>query len=295
MDNKLRLMIFGAGFSGRAIGKKLADTFEFVGGTTRSEEKFELLRAHNITPFTFSGDAFSSQLEKELSKVTHLIQSISPDKTGDPIIPLVGDNLRAIMPELKWVGYLSTVGVYGNHNGAWVDEETICKPVSKRSVARVEAENLWQELCEKSDIPLAILRLSGIYGPGRNTFENYKKGTARRLVKKDQVFNRIFVDDIAGASELLIRNNKAGIFNVTDNEPAPPQDVVEYAAQLLGVNPPDEIDFETAELSPMARSFYGENKRVSNTKIKELGYVFTQPNYRAALEYLKANFYPHGI
>ena len=295
MDNKLRLMIFGAGFSGRAIGKKLNETFEFVGGTTRSEEKFELLRAHNITPFTFSGDAFSSQLEKELSKVTHLVQSISPDKTGDPIIPLVGHDLRAIMPELKWVGYLSTVGVYGNHDGAWVDEETICKPVSKRSVARVEAENLWQELCKNSDIPLAILRLSGIYGPGRNTFENYIKGTARRLVKKDQVFNRIFVDDIAGASELLMRNNNAGIFNVTDNEPAPPQDVVAYAAQLLGVNPPDEIDFETAELSPMARSFYGENKRVSNAKIKKLGYEFTQPNYRAALEYLKANYYPNGI
>ncbi|MEP3198548.1 MAG: SDR family oxidoreductase [Lentilitoribacter sp.] len=291
----MRLMIFGAGFSGRAIGKKLSETFDFVGGTTRSEDNFELLTEHKISPFTFQGDEFSPELQTQLSSVTHLIQSISPDKNGDPIIPLVDQNLLNIMPNLKWVGYLSTVGVYGNHDGAWVDEETICKPVSKRSVARVEAENLWQELCERSDIPLAILRLSGIYGPGRNTFENYKKGTARRLIKKDQVFNRIFVDDIAGAIELLIRNNKAGIFNVTDNEPAPPQDVVEYAAQLLGVNPPDEIDFETAELSPMARSFYGENKRVSNAKIKKLGYEFEQPDYRAALDYLKAEFYPHGI
>jgi nucleoside-diphosphate-sugar epimerase len=295
MDENLRLMIFGAGFSGRAIGKKLSKTFDLVGGTTRSEDKFELLTKHNISPFTFKGDEFSPELQTQLSSITHLIQSISPDKTRDPIIPLVGENLRDVMPNLQWVGYLSTVGVYGNHDGAWVDEATVCKPVSRRSVARVEAENLWQELCEQTDIPLAILRLSGIYGPGRNTFENYKKGTARRLVKKDQVFNRIFVDDIAGATELLIQHNTAGIFNVTDNQPAPPQDVVAYAAELLGIEPPEEIDFETAELSPMARSFYGENKRVSNAKIKKLGYEFEQPDYRAALDYLKAEFYPHGI
>lgn len=295
MDKNLRLMIFGAGFSGRAIGKKLSKTFDFVGGTTRSEDKFELLTKHNISPFIFSGDGFSPELQNELGSITHLIQSISPDKIGDPIIPLVGENLQNLMPNLKWVGYLSTVGVYGNHDGAWVDEETMCKPVSKRSVARVKAENLWQELCEQSDIPLAILRLSGIYGPGRNTFENYKKGTARRLIKKDQVFNRIFVDDIAGASELLMGENTSGIFNITDNQPAPPQDVVAYAAELLGIEPPEEIDFDTAELSPMARSFYGENKRVSNAKIKKLGYEFEQPDYRAALDYLKTEFYPNGI
>lgn len=291
----MRLMIFGAGFSGRAIGKKLSEAATFVGGTTRSEDKFEMLRDHRISPFEFAGNGFSIELETELKSVTHIIQSISPDKSGDPIIPLIDGNLRDVMPKLEWVGYLSTVGVYGNHDGAWVDEATQCKPVSKRSVARMEAENLWQKVCENEGIPLAILRLSGIYGPGRNTFENYKKGTARRLVKKDQVFNRIFVDDIAGATELLIQNNTPGIFNVTDNEPAPPQDVVAYAAELLGISPPDEIDFETAELSPMARSFYGENKRVSNAKIKQLGYVFQQPNYRAALKYLKENFYPKGI
>ena len=291
----MRLMIFGAGFSGRAIGKKLSDTFAFVGGTTRSEDKFDMLRAHQISPFEFSGESFSNELDAELKTVTHLVQSISPDKSGDPLIPLLYGKLGEVMPELEWVGYLSTVGVYGNHDGAWVDEETLCKPVSKRSIARMEAENLWQDLCEHADIPLAILRLSGIYGPGRNTFENYKKGTARRLIKKDQVFNRIFVDDIAGATELLIKDNTPGIFNVTDNEPAPPQDVVAYAAELLDINPPDEIDFETADLSPMARSFYGENKRVSNAKIKQLGYEFQQPNYRAALEYLKENFYAKGI
>lgn len=291
----MRLMIFGAGFSGRAIGKRLSETFAFVGGTTRSEDKFAMLREHQISPFEFTGSGFSSELEAELKTTTHLIQSISPDKSGDPLIPLLDGKLRDVMPKLEWVGYLSTVGVYGNHDGAWVDEETQCKPVSKRSVARMEAENSWQNICGDADIPLAILRLSGIYGPGRNTFENYKKGTARRLIKKDQVFNRIFVDDIAGATELLIQNNAPGIFNVTDNEPAPPQDVVAYAAEFLGIAPPVEIDFESADLSPMARSFYGENKRVSNAKIKQLGYKFQQPNYRAALVYLKDNFYPNGI
>lgn len=288
-------MIFGAGFSGRAIGKKLSETFDYVGGTTRSEDNFDLLRSHHISPFTFSGDGFSTELQNELSAATHIIQSISPDRSGDPIVPIIKDRLIDFMPNLQWVGYLSTVGVYGNHDGAWVDEDTKCRPSSKRSLARMDAENLWKVLCQTIDIPLATLRLSGIYGPGRNTFENYKKGTARRLIKKNQVFNRIFVDDIAGAAELLIQNNTSGIFNVTDNEPAPPQDVVTYAAELLGIDPPDEIDFDRAELSPMARSFYGENKRVSNARIKKLGYEFEQPNYRAALNYLQTNFYQNGI
>lgn len=291
----MNLMIFGAGFSGSAIGDRLSSTCDFVGGTTRSDEKFETLQHHNITPFNFTGEHLSDELRTELGTTTHLIQSISPDKTGDPLIPLLGDDLKTLMPQLEWVGYLSTVGVYGNHDGAWVDEETVCKPVSKRSLARLQAEQLWQDICQTNGIHLAILRLSGIYGPGRNTFENYRKGTARRLIKKDQVFNRIFVDDIAGATALLANRNEGGIFNITDDEPAPPQDVVAYAAQLLAMSPPDEIDFETAELSPMARSFYGENKRVSNAKIKALGYQFEQPNYRAALEYLKENFYDQGF
>lgn len=291
----MKLMIFGAGFSGSAIGDRLSSTCEFVGGTTRSDEKFATLQRHNITPFNFTGEHLSDELRTELQSTTHLIQSISPDKTGDPLIPLLGDDLKTLMPQLEWVGYLSTVGVYGNHDGAWVDEDTVCKPVSKRSIARLEAEQLWQDICQVNNIHLAILRLSGIYGPGRNTFENYRKGTARQLIKKDQVFNRIFVDDIAGASALLANRNEIGIFNITDDEPAPPQDVVTYAAQLLGINPPDKIDFETADLSPMARSFYGENKRVSNAKIKALGYQFEQSNYRVALEYLKEKFYKQGI
>ena len=177
------------------------------------------------------------------------------------------------------------MGVYGNHDGAWVDEETEPKPVSKRSVQRVNAEETWLEASRKSGIPLAIFRLSGIYGPGRNAFMNIKKGTSRRMVKPGQVFNRIHREDIGQAVANAMAKNIGGIFNITDDEPAPPQDVVTYAHELKGIAPPPEIDFETADISPMARSFYGENKRVSNRKSKdELGMVYRWPDYRTSLQ-----------
>lgn len=291
----MRLMIFGVGFSGQAIGKRMSVFTKFIGGTTRSDGKFSALEEANIVPFVFDGEPLSDALLEELSTTTHLIQSISPGKIGDPLYPIFRDGLPDLAPNLEWMGYLSTVGVYGNHDGEWVDEETVCKPVSDRSFERLYAEEDWTELCEKHQIPMAILRLSGIYGPGRNTFENFAKGKARRLIKEGQVFNRIFVDDIAGATEFLATKKLEGIYNVTDDLPAPPQDVVSYAADLLGIDPPPEIDFETADLSPMARSFYGENKRVSNAKIKELGFRFKMPNYRIALEYLHSNFYRDSI
>ena len=165
----------------------------------------------------------------------------------------------------------------------WVDETSECRPVSRRSVMRLEAEMAWQVLADEIGKPLAILRLSGIYGPGRNAFVNLENGTAKRLVKPGQVFNRIHAADIGGPLWHLSRDQIGGVFNVTDDEPAPPQDVVAYAAELMGVAPPPEIPFETAQLSPMARSFYGENKRVSNLKLKETGYAFRYPDYRAAL------------
>jgi hypothetical protein len=188
--------------------------------------------------------------------------------------------------KLRWIGYLSTVGVYGDYQGDWVSEADECRPVSRRSKSRVEAEQAWQTLADDIGKPLAILRLSGIYGPGRNAFVNLENGTAKRLIKPAQVFNRIHAADIAGALWRLASRNTGGVFNVTDDEPAPPQDVVAYAAEMMGVAPPPEIPFETAQLSPMARSFYGENKRVSNRKLKEAGYVFRYPDYRAALSAL---------
>jgi nucleoside-diphosphate-sugar epimerase len=242
-----------------------------------------------MAPFLFDGARLNDDLVAAMGNVTHLVQSIAPGKESDPLLALLGDDLKKLLPNLKWLAYLSTVGVYGDHDGGWVDEDTPCRPVSARSVERVAAESAWTTAAEKAEVPLAILRLSGIYGPGRNAFMNFEKGTARRLVKKDQVFNRIRVEDIGAALTFLARKNERGIFNVTDDEPGPPQDVVSFAATLMGVEPPPEQAFETADLTPMARSFYGENKRVSNAKIRGLGFDFGFPEYKISLTQLWEN------
>lgn len=280
------LMIFGAGYSGKAIARALQGKMAKVSGTTRSRYNVTGLQCQAIAPFIFDGETLSEELRTELKGVTHFVQSIAPGTSGDPLLRLCAGDLKSLMPDLQWAAYLSTVGVYGNHDGAWVDENTPCRPVSVRSTERVEAENAWLAAAETAGIPVCILRLSGIYGPGRNGFVNLEKGTARRLVKADQVFNRIRVEDIGAATDFLIDKHAGGIFNVTDDEPAPPQDVVAFAAELMGVEPPEEQAFDTAELSPMARSFYGENKRVSNRKLKELGFNFTHPDYRQSLRQL---------
>lgn len=282
----MRLFVFGAGFSSRAFIEEVKDRFDWIGGTTRSAEKAEALRKTGIEPFLFDGEGRGDGIAEALATATHVLVSIAPNEAGDPVLNQHGGDIAKGLP--AWIGYLSTVGVYGNHDGAWVDEETPCKPVSKRSVQRVAAEEAWLQFSEKNGLPVQIFRLSGIYGPGRNAFENFRKGTARRLVKPGQVFNRIHVADIAGAVSAAMDRPSTRIFNVTDDEPAPPQDVVAHAANLLGVEAPPEIPFETADLSPMARSFYGENKRVSNRRVKdELGYTFRFPDYRTALKALR--------
>jgi nucleoside-diphosphate-sugar epimerase len=277
-------LILGAGFSGSAIARALAAQADSVTGTTRSEAKRQALTALGIDAVLYDGEAISPALEAVMARTTHLVQSIAPGKAGDPLMRETAASLLERMPHLRWAGYLSTVGVYGDHKGAWVTEETALNPVSERSRERVEAEEAWLRFGAEAGIPVAVLRLSGIYGPGRNGFCNLANGTARRLVKPGQVFNRIRVEDIAETVAFLIARGLGGIFNVTDDEPAPPQDVVVEAARLMGIAPPPEIAFETAELSPMARSFYGENKRVSNEKLRAAGYTFLHPDYRCSLQ-----------
>ncbi|WKL20033.1 SDR family oxidoreductase [Agrobacterium tumefaciens] len=285
----MHVMIFGAGYSGKAISNALKTEAATLAGTTRSKDKFSSLTAAGMTPILFDGAHLNDELITAMGSVTHLVQSIAPGKEGDPLLALLGDDLKRLLPNLKWLAYLSTVGVYGDHDGAWVDEDTPCRPVSARSVERVAAETAWATAAQRADAPLAILRLSGIYGPGRNAFMNFEKGTARRLVKKDQVFNRIRVEDIGAALAFLAQRNQRGVFNVTDDEPGPPQDVVSYAATLMGIEPPPEQPFETADLTPMARSFYGENKRVSNARIRRLGFDFGFPDYKMSLAQLWKN------
>jgi hypothetical protein len=279
----LNLFIFGIGFSGIEIAKAALAQGGAVAGTTRSEAKAASIAAFGIEPFLFDGSAPGGALSKRLAQVTHLLVSIGPDAAGDPVLGALGGSIPQIMPALEWIGYLSTVGVYGDHDGAWVDEETECRPVSERSIERLKAEAAWRALADNLSRPLAVLRLSGIYGPGRNTFVNLDDGSAKRIIKPGQYFNRIHVADIAGGAMLLARRKADGLFNVTDDEPAAPQDVVTYAAILMGVEPPPEVAYEDARMSPMARSFYGEVKRVSNAKIRKLGYEFVYANYRAAL------------
>ncbi|MBX5205154.1 SDR family oxidoreductase [Rhizobium sp. NZLR1] len=281
----MHVMIFGCGYSGTAIAKAFAGNGVRISGTTRSADKVEALRQNGVEAFLFDGETLDDQLRRALESVTHLVQSIAPGK-GDPLLRLLGEGGASLPPRLEWIGYLSTVGVYGDHKGAWINEETPCVPVSGRSKERLEAEEGWLAMGRERSVPAAVLRLAGIYGPGRNAFCNLDKGTARRLIKKDQVFNRIRVEDIGAAARFLSDGGLGGIYNVTDDRPGPPQDVIVEAARLMGVEPPPEQAFETAELSPMARSFYGENKRVSNAKLKAAGFEFSFPNYPMSLAQL---------
>lgn len=281
----MHVMIFGCGYSGTAIAKAFAGQDVRVSGTTRSADKMEGLRAGGIDAFLFDGETMDDDLRRALESVTHLVQSIAPGK-ADPLLRLLGEDSARFLPRLEWIGYLSTVGVYGDHKGAWVSEETPCVPVSGRSKERLEAEQGWLAMGRERGVPAAVLRLSGIYGPGRNAFCNLDKGTARRLIKKDQVFNRIRVEDIGAATRFLSDRGLDGIYNVTDDRPGPPQDVIVEAARLMGVEPPPEQAFETAELTPMARTFYRENKRVSNAKLKKAGFEFSFPTYPMSLAQL---------
>lgn len=282
----MRLFIFGAGYSGKAIAREMSGKAEWIGGTTRTQEGQRALSKAGVEPFAFDGGGLSMAAAAALRKTTHLILSIAPGEAGDPVLWAGRRIVEREMPALRWIGYLSTVGVYGDHGGAWVDEDTPCRPAGGRSMRRLAAEQDWREAAASAGRPLSILRLPGIYGPGRNAFVNLASGAARRIVKHGQVFNRVHVDDIAGAASFLAVREAGGVFNVTDDEPAPPQDVVEYAAGLMGVEPPPAVAFEQADLSPMGRSFYGENKKVSNAKIRGLGYKFRHATYREGLDAL---------
>lgn len=284
--NGENIFLFGAGYSTRAFARESAGAT--IVGTTRSPEKFEVLRRAGVAPLVFDG-ALTPEIGEALAAATHLVISIAPEETGDPVLNAARAFIAEKMPALRWIGYLSTVGVYGDRGGGWVDEAGECRPVSRRSAMRVEAEQEWLALGRRIGRPVAVLRLSGIYGPGRNAFVNLQNGTARRIVKPGQVFNRIHRDDIAGALRHLADRALGGVFNVTDDCPSPPQDVVAYAASLMGVEPPPEVPFEAAGLSPMARSFYGEAKRVSNRAIKAAGYRFRFPDYRSAFDRLWAD------
>ena len=286
----MKLFIFGLGFSSQAFVAAFGARYETVTGTVRSVEKAGRLRAEGqVTPLVFSDAYTDPALPQALLDADVVLVSTPPDAQGDPVLRAFADML-ATAPHLQRIVYLSTVGIYGDHQGAWIDEDTPPHPVAGRSHARLAAEDGWRALAARCGAPLDSLRLSGIYGPGRNALVALASGTARRIIKPGQVFNRIHVEDIARAIQACIDSGQPGAtYNVTDDEPAPPQDVIVFAAGLLGADPPPEQDFATAVMTPMARSFYGESKRVSNARIKrELDFTFSHPTYREGLRDLLA-------
>lgn len=282
----MKLVVLGAGYSASAaIGrvKHHAPGAEIV-ATTRDAGKAETLaRTFGLNALVWDGTARDATLVSALESATHLLVSIAPNAEGDPVLAAFGDVLAGNV-HLQWIGYYSTVGVYGDAGGAWVDEDAPTSDHSERSLWRRRAEANWRALAERTGKRLAILRLAGIYGPGRSGFDKLRAGTAHRIVRPGQVFNRIHRDDIAEITALAALSRLDGTYNLADDEPAPPQDVTAHAATLIGVPPPPETDFETTPLSPMARSFYASNRRVSNEKIKAaLGYRMLYPTYREGL------------
>jgi nucleoside-diphosphate-sugar epimerase len=277
------LFSFGHGYSARALAARLLPQGWRIYGTTRDADKARALRAEGVIPLLWGMD----DLTPALQEATHLLSSAGPSEEGDPVLARHRDQIAAIAPRLAWAGYLSTTGVYGDHQGAWVDEDTPLTPSTKRGRLRVAAEAEWQAV---PGLPLHIFRLAGIYGPGRGPFEKVRQGTARRIIKPGQVFSRIHVDDIAQVLAASIMAPCPGTaYNLCDDDPAPPQDVIAHAAELLGLAVPEAIPYDEAEMSPMARSFYAESKRVSNRRIKEnLGVRLIHPDYRHGLRALLA-------
>ncbi|MCV3269824.1 SDR family oxidoreductase [Roseobacter sinensis] len=275
------LLSFGHGFSARALTPRLTAKGWRVIGTTRSAEKAQAITASGAEPMVWPGTDISATL----SEADALLISAGPGPDGDPVLAELRADIAAAAPRFAWVGYLSTTGVYGDHGGDWVDESTALAPSTRRGQARVDAEAAWQAI---PDLKLHIFRLAGIYGPGRGPFAKVRNGTARRIIKRGQVFSRIHVEDIAQVLEAsLAQPNPGAVYNLCDDDPAPPQDVIAYAAELLGLPLPPAVDFDTAEMTPMARSFYAESKKVRNDRIKqELGVQLLYPDYRTGLEAL---------
>lgn len=267
------LLSFGHGYSAQALAEHLIPDGWRVIGTSRTPEKRQ---QEGVEMVAYPG----ADMTPYLAEATHILMSAAPDEAGDPVLRELGEQISA--GEYEWLGYLSTTGVYGDHQGAWVGEDAALTPATKRGQWRVDGEKAWLAAHPNTH----LFRLAGIYGPGRGPFSKVRNGTARRIIKEGQVFSRIHRDDIAQVlAASIARPNPGAAYNLCDNMPAPPEDVIGYAAELLGMPLPPAEPFETAEMSPMARSFYGESKRVRNDRIKdELGVVLKFPDYKAGLQ-----------
>ena len=281
----MRVFFFGVGYSARRLVER--DPSIEASGTARSEERVTALRREGIQAYVFDGAHADAGLERALRKVEAIVVSIPPREGSGAVLDRFGAAIVAA-PDLKRVVYYSTVGVYGDHGGAWVDETSATLTRTARGLARLDDEARWTAVARSRGVEADILRLAGIYGPGRNALVNLRRGEARRIVKPGQVFNRVHVDDIADMTRLALLSGLNGqIWNVADEEPAAPQDVIAYAAGLLAIDPPPEELFEAARLSPMTAEFYADNRRISIAKARSLlGFTPTYPTYRQGLSAL---------
>jgi len=280
MNNNL--FCFGYGYTARVLAQRLLKKGWSVAGTARSDEKAATIETDGGVALRWNGGAIDPHW---IEDATHILISTPPDNNGCPAFTAAGRTIAKHAAQLKWIGYLSTNGVYGDHDGAWIDETAALKPTSDRARRRIRAENEWARFAKTHGLPLIIFRLPGIYGPGRSALDAVRQGKARRVYKKGQVFNRIHVDDIAAALTASMKNPGVhALYNLADDEPAPPQDVIDYACRLLDIQPPPLVPLEQAGLSDMAISFYTDNKRVSNKRMKDaLGVTLTYPTYRDGL------------
>lgn len=278
------LLCLGFGFTAAALAARLDCDAWTVTGTATTREGAARIDAKGGKGLVFDGERASAEVAAAIQRATHVLLSIPPGAAGDPAFIHHGEDI-ARSASVTWIGYLSTIGVYGDHDGMWIDETSPVAPISERGRRRLAAETAWHDLGARAGKRVQVFRLPGIYGPGRSAIDSVREGSARRIVKRGQVFNRIHVDDIAGAlAQALAGHGRHDVYNIVDDEPAPPQDVVAHAARLLAVEPPPEIAFEDARLSPMAASFYGESKRVSNARAKaDLGWAPNHPTYREGL------------
>lgn len=277
------LFCFGLGYTAGALARTLVAEGWRVAGTCRAPSRAEALRGEGIEAHPFDG---AEPLDPAVfAEADHLLSSVPPGPGGDPVLRHHAADFAA-MEGLRWVGYLSTTGVYGTRDGGWVDESSAREPTGERGARRVAAEDGWLELWTLYGLPVHLFRLAGIYGPGRSALDALREGRARRIDKPGQVFSRIHRDDIVRVLRAsMARPDPGAAYNVCDDAPAPPAAVVEYAAGLLGIEPPPPVPIEEAELSPMGRSFFDDNKRVRNDRIKdELGIRLQYPDYRAGLD-----------
>ncbi len=283
----MNLFAFGLGYCARHFIARSGSSFETIAGTVRAPAKAAELASENIEMFMFGPEHEDAAIAARVAAADVILVSVPPGVSADPVLARFGHRI-ANLRRPQTIVYLSTIGVYGDARGEWVDETSTPAPSSERSLARLQVEKSWAAIGKENGKKVFILRLAGIYGPGRNVLLNLKAGAAKRIVKRGQVFNRIHVEDISRAIDATAASSSPGdVFNVSDDAPAPPQDVVTYAAMLMGVAPPPEQDVETAGLTPLARSFYDENKRVSNRKLKDaLGVKLAYPTYRVGLEAL---------